>query len=121
MEERTGWRGQNESQTGEEEKKNGRLVGAAETSKERAEWRRLQRKNLIILGLPKRIEWPQCHRESSWQERPSRLCQKEKEHSRLSRTPDHEGERVKVGESRTLVRVREIRARALEWKGWTPS
>ena len=36
MEERTGWRGQNESQIIGEEKKNGRLVGAAETSKERA-------------------------------------------------------------------------------------
>ena len=45
VEERTGWRGQNESQTGEEEKKNRRLYGVAETSKERAEWRRLQRKN----------------------------------------------------------------------------
>ena len=33
-------RGQNESQI-VEEKKNGRLVGVAETSKERAEWRRL--------------------------------------------------------------------------------
>ena len=64
MEERTGRRGQNESQTGEE-KRNGRLVDAAETSIERGEWRRLQRKNLSILGLPKRKEWPQCHRESS--------------------------------------------------------
>ena len=63
MEERTGWRGQNESQIVGEEKRNGRLVGAAETSKERAEWRRLQRKNWNILGLPKRKEWPQCHRE----------------------------------------------------------
>ena len=99
MEDRTGWRGQNESQTGGEEKKNGRLVGAAETSKERAEWRRLQRKNLSILGLPKRKEWPQCHTESSWQERRSRPCQKEKEQSRLFRVPDHEG-----GESRTLAR-----------------
>ena len=36
MEERTGWQGQNESQIGGEEKKNGRLVGAAETSKEHA-------------------------------------------------------------------------------------
>ena len=60
IEERTGWRGQNESQI-IEEKRNGRLFGAAETSKERAEWRRLQRKNLSILGLPKRKEWPQCH------------------------------------------------------------
>ena len=91
MEERTGWRGQNESQIIGEEKKNGRLVGSAETSKERAKWRRLQQKNLNILGLRKRKEWPQCHRESSWQERQSRPCQKEKEQSRLSRAPDHEG------------------------------
>ena len=82
-------RGQNESQIIGEEKKNGRLFGVAETSKERAEWRRLQRKNWNILGLPKIKEWPQCHRESSWQERRSRPCQKEK--SRLSRVPDHEG------------------------------
>ena len=40
----------------EEEKNSGRLVGAAKTSKEHAEWRRLQRKNLSILGLSKRRE-----------------------------------------------------------------
>ena len=71
--------------------RNGRLVGAAETSKERTEWRRLQRKNLNILDLPKSKEWPQCHKESSWQGRRSRPCQKEKELSRLPRVPDHEG------------------------------
>ena len=91
MEERKEWQGQNESQIGGEEKRNGKLVGAAKTSKERAEWRRLQPKNLKIPGLPKRKEWPQCHRESSWQERRSRLCQKKKEQSRLSRVPDHDG------------------------------
>ena len=117
MEERTGWRGQNESQIGGEEKRNGRLVGVAETSKERAEWRRLQRKNFNKLGQPKRKEWPQCHRESSWQERGSRLCQKEKEQSRLSKAPNHEGERVKMNESRTLARVRGMRARAWSGKG----
>ena len=100
-----------------EEKKNGRLYGAAETSKARAEWRRLQQKNWSKLGLPKRKEWPQCHRESSWQERRSRSCQKEKEQSRLSRVPDHEGERVKMGESCTLARKRGIRARAWSGKG----
>ena len=47
------------------EKRNGRLYGVAETSNERAEWRRLQRKNLNKLGLPKRKQWPQCHKESS--------------------------------------------------------
>ena len=97
MKERTGWRGQNESQIIGEEKRNGRLVGAAETSKERAEWRRLQQKNLSILGLPKRKEWPQCHRESSWQECQSRSYQKETEQSRLSRVPDHEGEENQGG------------------------
>ena len=76
MEERIKWRGQNESQIGGEEKKNGRLVGAAETSKELAEWRRFQPKNLSILGLLKRKEWP------LWQVRRSRPCQKEKEQSR---------------------------------------
>ena len=106
MEERTGWREQNESQIIGEEKKNGRQYGVAETSKERAEWHRLQRKNWNILGLPKRKEWPQCHRESSWQERRSRPCQKEKEQSRLSRVPDHEGGESQDGESRTLARVR---------------
>ena len=79
MEERTRWRGQNKSQIIGEEKRNGRFYGAAETSKERAEWRRLQQNNLNILGLPKRKEWPQCHKESSWQELQSRLCQKENE------------------------------------------
>ena len=70
---------------------NGRLVGAAETSKKRAEWHRLQQKNLSILGLSKRKEWPQCHRESSWQEHRSCLCQNEKEQSCLSRVTDHGG------------------------------
>ena len=109
MEERTGWRGQNGSQI-EEEKRNGKLVGAAETSKERAEWCRLQRKNLNILGLLKRKEWPQCHRESSWQVCRSRLYRKEKEQSRQSRVPDHER-----GES--LTREKEIRARSWRGKG----
>ena len=45
-------------------KRKGRLVGAAETSKERAEWRRLQWKNLNVLGLWKRKEWHRCHREA---------------------------------------------------------
>ena len=94
MEERTGWPGQNESQIVGEEKGSGRFVGAAETSKERAEWRRLQRKNLNKLGLLKGREWSQCHRKSSWQVRQGRLYQEEKEQSRLSRVPHYEvGER----------------------------
>ena len=53
MEERTEWRGQNESVIEGQEKRSGRLVGAAEATKERAEWRGLQRKNLCIIGLLK--------------------------------------------------------------------
>ena len=119
MEERTGWRGQNESQTGEEEKKNGRLVGVAGTSKERAEWRRLQRKNLNILGLPKRKEWPQGLRESSWQERRSRPCQKEKEQSRLSRVPGHEGGESQDGREPHLGESEGDQSKSMERKGWT--
>ena len=64
-EDNTRWRGLNESQIGAEEMRNGRLAGAAETSKELAEWCRLLRKNMNILGLPKRRERPQCYKDSS--------------------------------------------------------
>ena len=65
MEERTGQQRQSESQTGGEEKRSGRLVGAAETSKELAEWPTPQRKNLNILGVLKRKDGTQCQRERS--------------------------------------------------------
>ena len=120
MEERTGWRGQNESQIIGEEKRNGRLVGAAETSKERAEWRRLQRKNWSILGLPKRKEWPQCHKESSWQECRSRPCQKEKEQSRLSKAPDHEEGENQGGRESHLGEREGDQSESMEREGWTP-
>ena len=54
MEERIGWQEQNKSQIEGEEKRSGRFVGAAETSKEHAEWRRFQQRNLNILGLMKK-------------------------------------------------------------------
>ena len=100
------------------EKRSGRFVGAAKTNKELAEWRRFQRKNLSILGLLKRKEWPQCHNESGWQVRQNHLRQKEKEQSRLSKVPDH-----KVGESQgerepyLAEREREVRAGAWRGKG----
>ena len=107
MEERTEWRGQNESQIGGEKKRSGRLTGAAETSKERAEWRRFHQRNLNILCLLKRKEWPQCHRESSWQltSTPEAPFPKGKRNRAVS--PEHEivkGKRDKVGESRVLAR-----------------
>ena len=51
---------------------------------------------LEYTGPDEKKEWPQCHIESSWQKRQSRLCQKKKEQSRQSRVPDQEGERFKV-------------------------
>ena len=120
MEERTEWRGQNESQIVGEEKRNSRLVVAAETSKERAEWRRLQQINFNILGLPKRKEWPQCHRESSWQERRSRPCQKEKEQSRQSRVPDHDWGESQDGREPHLGKIEGDQSGSMEKKGWTP-
>ena len=82
MKQRTDWRGH-------KERRNGRLVGVAKTSEELVEERRLQRKNLKKLGLPKREEWPQCHKVSSWQVRQSHLCQQEKDPSHQSRSPNH--------------------------------
>ena len=94
--------------------RSGRFDRAAETSKELAKWRRLQQKNLNILGLLKRKEWPQWHNESSWQVRRSRLCQKEKEQSRQSRVPNHEG-----GESQGVAREGD-QSESMRRKGWTP-
>ena len=68
-----------------------KLVGAAEISKKLAKWRCFEQKNLSKLGLLRRKEWPRCYRESSWQVRRSRLCQKEEEQSRQFRARDHEG------------------------------
>ena len=39
-------------------------------------------------GPAEKKKWPRCHRESSWQVRQSRLCQKGKKQSRLPRAPD---------------------------------
>ena len=39
------------------EKRGGILVGATETSRELAEWHRLQQKSLNTLGLSKRKRW----------------------------------------------------------------
>ena len=119
MEERTGWREQNESQIEEEEKRNGRLVDAVETSKESPEWCRLQQKNLGILGLPKTKEWPQCHRESSWQECRSRQCQEEKEQSRLSKAPDREGGESQGEWELHLGERKGDQSESMERKEWT--
>ena len=58
---------------------NGRFVGAAETSKELAEWLRLQRKNLNILGRLKRKEWSRVPQREQLPSTPEPPLPKEKE------------------------------------------
>ena len=70
-------------------------------------------KNLSILGLLKRKEWPQCHRESSWQVRQSRLCQKKKEQSHLSRVPN-----CKEGMESRWARAASWRERGIRVGAW---
>ena len=86
-EERTEWQGQSESGKGGEEKwqpccccrdhcRACRMVQASA-------------KNLNILGLLKRREWPLCHKVGNWQTRQSCLCPKEKEEKHQSKSPDY--------------------------------
>ena len=75
---------------------------------------------LEMLGLLKRKEWPQCHRESSWQERQSRPCQKEKEQSRLSKVPDHEGGESQGEREPHLSKKEGDQSESMERKGWIP-
>ena len=112
------WQRLSKSRRGGEEKRNGRLLGAAKTSKELAESSRLQRHNLNKLGLRKKERVASYQKASSWQERKSSLCQIEKEQNHLSRSSDREvGERVNVSKSNTLAREKGIRAGAWEGKG----
>ena len=62
--------------------------------------------DLLVQHRPAKSLQGQCH-----------PCQKKKEKRCLSRVPDHEGERVKVGESHTLVRQREKGIKARAWRG----
>ena len=101
--------GQIASLKGGKDKRNSKFVGASETSGDLAECRRLQQKNLNILGLLKRKGWPQCHKESSRQVCQSRLYQKKKEQSHLSRSPDRE---MKGGREPLLDEKKGVRAGA---------
>ena len=58
-------------------------------------------------------------RESSWQERRSRPCQKEMEQSRLSRVPDHVGGESQGGREPHLGEKEGDQSESMERKGWT--
>ena len=57
---------------------------------------------------------------SSWQVRQSRLCQEEKEQSRQSRVPVHEGRESKGGREPHLGEKEGDQRGIMERKGWTP-
>ena len=59
-------------------------------------------------------------RESSWQERRSSPCQKEKEQSRQSKAPDHEGGESQDGREPHLGEREGDQSESMEWEGWTP-
>ena len=57
--------------------------------------------------------------EKNWKVRQTRLCQKEKEQSRLSRAPDSEGGESQGEREPHLGEREEDQSRSTEWKGWT--
>ena len=80
---------------------------------------RLQHKNLNILCLLKRKEWPQCHRDRAFVKYARAAFAKRKRSKAVC--PKHQimrGERVKVSESRTSMRKRGLDGEHEE-EGWT--
>ena len=68
---------------------------------------------------PAEKEWPQRHKESSWQVHQSRPCQKEQEQSRLSRVPHHEGGESQDGREPHLGESEGDQRQSMEREGWT--
>ena len=87
MKERTGWRGQNESQIVGKEK--WQTCWCCRDQQRACRMAQASAEILEHTGPAEKKRWPQCHRDSSWQVRQCRLCQKGKELNRLSRAPDH--------------------------------
>ena len=116
----TGWRGQNESQIGEEEKRNGRFYGAAETSKELAEWRRLQRKNLSILGLPKEKSGLNATERAVGKNAGAALGKRKRNRAVCPEYQVMRGERVKMGQEPHLGEKKRDQSERMKRKGWTP-
>ena len=76
-------------------------------------------KTFNILGLPKRKEWPKCQKESSWQVRQRRICQKRKGTEPSVKIPNREmGENQGEGEPH-LGEKKEDWKRSVGRKRWT--
>ena len=77
-------------------RRSGRLVGATITTKELAEWRRFQRKNLEHTKPEEKERVASVLRREQLASTPEPPLPKKQEQSRLARVPDHEEEKVKV-------------------------
>ena len=94
----------------QEKKRQWHTCGAAKTSKELAEWPRLQRKNLNILGLPKTKEWPQCHKKAVGKYARAAFAKGEMKSAICPKHQIVRRESVKVSKNRTFTREKGIKA-----------
>ena len=107
-------RTERESDRRREEKRSGRLVGAAETSKERAKWRRLQRKKLEHTGPAEKervASVPQREQLASTPEPPMP--------KKRNRVPDHEGGESQGEQGPHLDEREDDQSESMKSKGWT--
>ena len=115
MEERTGWRGQNESQIGGEEKwqtswccrDQQRVCRMAQASAVKVEYTGPAEKERVA-SMPQKEQLART---------PEPPCQKEKEQSRSSKAPDHEGGESQGGQESHLGEKEEDQNESMEWKG----
>ena len=89
--------------------RNGRLVGAAKTSKDCTEWCRIQRKNLSILGLLKWKEWSSATERAVGKYVRATFAKRKRNTAICQEYQIMRWEKVKVSESHTLAREREIK------------
>ena len=87
---------------------------------ERAEWRRLQRKNLNILTSRKGKSGLSATERAVGKYAGAAFAKRRRNRAVSPEYQIMRGKRVKVGESRTLARERGDQSGSMEWKGWTP-
>ena len=115
MEERTGWRRQDESQIVREKK--WQTCWCCRDQQRACRMVQASAEKLKHTGLAEKKEWPRCHRKSSWRVRQSRFFQNKKKQSHLPKHQIVRRESLKVSKSRTFARERGIRAEAWRGKG----
>ena len=116
MEERTGWRGQNESQTEGEEKR--QTCWCCRDQQRACRMAQASAETLNLLGLLKRSGLSATERAVGKYARAT--LAKEKEQSRLSRVADREGEKSQGWQEPHLGKKEGDQSESIEKKRWTP-